>query len=92
MEWTFDRGLTEFATLGAEYAPGVVFVVHEGKRVDVVRAEVGIGCILTEQGMTLLSHIENTRVETPKPAKRTKKADPVVESANALVDDLDLGD
>ena len=91
MEWTFDKGLEAFASLGAEYAPGVVYVVRDGARVGVVAAEVGVGCVLTPQGATILSEIHAAaKPEVPKASKKPKK---VVESANlsaSVADDLDL--
>lgn len=91
MSWTFGKALQDFASLGAEYAPGAVYIERDGRRVVVVEAQVGVGCALTPQGATILSEI-NAAPPAPKASKKPKK---VVESDNTSAsepDDFDLDD
>ena len=60
----------------------------DGERVFVAESFDG-DLRLTDAGRKFLA---DEPAEAPKPTKRVKKSEPVVESANALVDDLDLGD
>ena len=93
MEWTFDKGLEAFASLGAEYAPGVVFVVRDGVRVGVVAAEVGVGCVLTPQGTTILSEINAAaKPEAPKASKKPKKPVEYANTSAGEADEFDLED
>lgn len=89
MSYTYEEVM---ALLGdeAQAVPGAI-VVFRNKHIEVAKLDVGGAFIVTDAGRSLLDELK-APAEPVKPAKRTKKTEQVVESANELVDDLSLGD
>lgn len=88
MSYTFQQ-VVDLLGDEAQTCAGSI-IVFRNRHIEVAKMHVGGGFEVTAEGQELLASL--APVEAPKPTKRTKKAEPVVESANALVDDLDLGD
>ena len=91
MSYTFQQVLDLLGDEAQSCAGSII--VFRGKHIEVAKSHVGGAFEVTAEGLELLNaQVAAAEPEAPKPAKRTKKTEQVVESANALVDDLSLGD